>query len=353
MASPRRQTSKQLATYKRKRQFEATPEPSGDGADSAAAGRRFVVHEHHARRLHWDLRLEHDGVLASWAIPNGIPDDPKRNRKAIHVEDHPLDYIDFHGEIPAGNYGAGEVSIWDHGTYVLEKWRRDEVIVVFEGQRLNGRYALFQTGKDEKDWMIHRMDPPVDSTAEEMPGFVAPMLAKLSTMPADESQWAFEVKWDGVRAITHSEPGQLRMLSRNGNDVTATYPELRPLNRALGSHRALLDGEIVAFDGDGKPSFQQLQLRMHLRGESAVRRQAESSPVTYMIFDLLWLDGHSLMELPYTERRARLEVLGLKGNRWQVPEAFVGEGKSLLAATKERGIEGVIGKRLDSRYVTG
>ncbi len=353
MATRRQQTPKQLATYKQKRQFEATPEPSGDDGASAGGGQRFVVHEHHARRLHWDLRLERDGALASWAVPNGIPDDPKRNRKAIHVEDHPLEYIDFHGEIPAGNYGAGEVSIWDQGPYVLEKWRSDEVIVVFEGRRLTGRYALFRAGKDEKDWMIHRMDPPVDATAEEMPDFIAPMLAKLSTLPPDESQWAFEVKWDGVRAITHSEPGRLRLLSRNGNDVTAAYPELRPLNRALGSHRALLDGEIVAFDAAGRPSFQALQPRMHLRSDAAVKRQAGSAPVTYMIFDLLWLDGHSLMELPYTERRSRLAQLGLSAKRWQVPESFVGEGTELLAATRERGIEGVVGKRLGARYVTG
>ena len=353
MPARQRQTPEKLATYKQKREFDATPEPSGDGKAAVADDQRFVVHEHHARRLHWDLRLERDGVLVSWAIPNGIPEDPKHNRKAIHVEDHPLEYIDFHGDIPAGNYGAGEVSIWDHGTYTAEKWRKDEVIVVFHGERLNGRYALFQAGRDAKDWMIHRMDPPVDASAEEMPDFIAPMLAKLSTLPADESQWAFEVKWDGVRAITHSEPGRLRLLSRNDNDVTAAYPELRPLNSALGSYRAILDGEIVAFDQEGKPSFQLLQPRMHLRGEAAVKRQSQSSPVTYMIFDLLWLDGHSLMQLPYTERRARLEGLRLGSERWRVPESFPGQGSSLLAATREQGLEGVIGKRMDSRYVAG
>jgi bifunctional non-homologous end joining protein LigD len=352
MATSERQTKK-LASYNDKRRFDATPEPSGQQAPNASDGRRFVVHEHHARRLHWDLRLERDGVLASWAIPNGIPDDPKKNRKAIHVEDHPLDYIDFHGTIPSGNYGAGEVSIWDHGTYQTEKWRKDEVIIVFAGERLTGRYVLFRAGREERDWMIHRMDPPVDVDAEEMPDNVAPMLAKLSTLPSDESQWAFEVKWDGVRAIAHSEPGRLRLLSRNGNDVTAAYPELRALNRALGSHRAILDGEIVACDSDGKPSFQLLQTRMHLRGESAVRHQAQIAPVTYMLFDLLWLDGHSLMALPYSERRARLEALELDSDRWRVPESFIGNGSALLAATREQGLEGVIGKRLDSRYVPG
>ena len=172
--------SRDLATYRGKRRFADTPEPEG-GTPAASERQRFVVHEHHARRLHWDLRLEHNGALASWAVPNGIPDDPKRNRKAIHVEDHPLEYIDFEGEIPAGNYGAGEVGVWDRGTYDCEKWRPDEVIVVFHGERLQGRYALFRAGRDERDWMIHRMDPPADPDAQPMPDFVPPMLAKLST----------------------------------------------------------------------------------------------------------------------------------------------------------------------------
>ncbi len=352
MTTPSRKPPEELASYRGKRRFEGTPEPSGESS-AEQDGQRFVVHEHHARRLHWDLRLEHDGVLTSWAIPNGIPDDPKKNRKAIHVEDHPLDYIDFHGTIPSGNYGAGEVSIWDHGTYALEKWRRDEVIVVFAGERLRGRYVLFRAGREERDWMIHRMDPRVDAGAEEMPAFITPMLAKLATLPAEESQWTFEVKWDGVRAITHSEPGRLRLLSRNGNDITAAYPELRALNPALGSHRAILDGEIVACDGEGKPSFQLLQTRMHVRGETAVRHHAQSTPVTYMIFDLLWLDGHSLTSLPYAQRRARLEALALKSAHWRIPESFMGQGSALLAATREQGLEGVIGKRLDARYVSG
>ncbi len=354
MATGRAQANDQLAGYRRKRAFGETPEPEGGPSPAIPESRpRFVVHEHHARRLHWDLRLEHDGALASWAVPNGIPDDPRHNRKAIHVEDHPLEYIDFHGEIPAGNYGAGEVSIWDQGTYECEKWREDEVIVVFHGQRLRGRYALFQAGREPRDWMIHRMDPPVDPDAEPMPEFIAPMLARLSKLPADQQRWAFEVKWDGVRALTRAEPGRLHMFSRNGNEITPAYPELRGLGRELGSRTAFLDGEIVALDATGRPSFEALQQRMHLRGEAAVRRLAQSTPVTYMIFDLLWLDGHSLMDLSYSERRARLQTLGLEGERWRVPESFVGEGSALLAATRERGLEGVIGKRLDSRYVSG
>lgn len=343
-----KQTTATLGEYRRKRSFDQTPEPEPDSM--MGVGARFVVHEHHARRLHWDLRLEHGGALVSWAIPNGIPQDPKHNRKAVHVEDHPLSYIDFHGTIPAGNYGAGEVTIWDKGTYECEKWEPGKVVVVFHGEQLQGRYALFRAGAAEKDWMIHRMDAPADPTAQEMPEFIQPMLARLSTLPADESEWAFEVKWDGVRAITHSQPGRIGFISRNGNDVTAAYPELRALNRALGSREAILDGEIVAFDEQGRPSFQALQSRMHVRGQAAVHRLAQITPVTYVLFDLLWLDGHSLVDLPYTERRARLDALELAGEHWRTPEYHRGDGTAFLAASKQQGLEGVVAKRLDSPY---
>jgi bifunctional non-homologous end joining protein LigD len=347
--------SASLGEYERKRRFSQTPEPGGDlaPADAPAGPPRFVIHEHHARRLHWDLRLEHDGALASWAVPNGIPEDPKRNRKAIHVEDHPLEYIDFQGTIPDGNYGAGEISVWDTGTYTQEKWRKDEVILVFHGERLQGRYALFQAGKEDRDWLMHRMDPPADPTAEEMPAFIEPMLASPAQLPADDSGWAFEVKWDGVRAIAHSQPGRVSFLSRNRNEITAAYPELRALNRALGSTEAMLDGEIVAFDESGRPSFQALQPRMHQRGEAAIKRLSQSVPVTYVIYDLLWLGGHSLTSLPYSERRRRLDDLKLEGPHWIISEAHEGQGQALLDATREQGLEGVIGKRLDSRYLPG
>lgn len=352
MSAEQRIGSQGLVEYRRKRRFETTPEPEG-GGDVGSGDARFVVHEHHATRLHWDLRLERGGALASWAVPNGIPQDPKHNRKAIHVEDHPLSYIDFEGTITPGNYGAGKVTVWDRGTYTCEKWETGEIIVIFRGERLRGRYALFHAGRSEKDWMIHRMDPSTDPTAEEIPEFVEPMLARLSALPAEESDWAFEVKWDGVRAIAHYQPGRIRLLSRNGNEVTAAYPELRALGRTLGSHAAILDGEIVAFDDAGRPSFEALQSRMHLRGEAAVRRHAQATPVTYVLFDLLWLDGYSLIDLSYAERRTRLAALKLNGERWFTPEFHVGEGSALLAATREQHLEGVIAKRLDSRYTPG
>ena len=174
-----------LDSYRAKRDFSRTPEP-GPGAPEPGETARFVIQEHHARSLHWDLRLERDGVLASWAVPNGIPDHPKRNRKAIRTEDHPLEYLEFHGEIPKGNYGAGTMTIWDSGTYEPEKFRDREVIATFHGERVQGRYALFHTGPGEKDWMIHRMDPPADSDREPFPERIVPMLARGGALPDDE-----------------------------------------------------------------------------------------------------------------------------------------------------------------------
>ena len=342
--------AQKLREYEKKRDFRKTPEPSG-GAKKKKTGERFVVQEHHARSLHWDLRLERDGVLVSWAVPKGIPTDPKRNNLAVHVEDHPLDYIDFAGKIPEGEYGAGKVKIWDSGTYECEKWRDDEVIVTFHGERLQGKYALFQT--KGKNWMIHRMDPPADPGEDPMPERVTPMMARLSALPRNDRDYAFEVKWDGVRTIAYVEGGRVRLESRTLRDVTPQYPELRRLGRELGSRRAVLDGEVVAFDEQGRPNFQRLQPRMHLSSESAIRRRATEIPVTYMIFDVLWLEGHSKMDLPYTERRALLEELDLNGEHWRTPTYHVGDGKEMLKASDEQGLEGVVAKRLDSRYEPG
>ena len=312
---------------------------------------RFVVQEHHARSLHWDLRLEHDGALASWAVPKGIPPDPRRNNLAVRTEDHPLEYLDFHGEIPAGEYGAGTMKIWDRGTYELHKWRDKEVMVTLHGERVRGRYVLFRT--DGANWMIHRMDPPEDPDREPMPKRIEPMLARIGELPRDDAKWAYEIKWDGVRAVAYADGGRLRLESRNGNDITPRYPELRSLGRALASHEAVLDGEVVAFGADGRPSFQKLQGRMHLTSEHAVRRLSESDPVAYLIFDLLWLDGHSLMALPYTKRRERLLALALHGERWQTPAHHVGDGAAMLEASRAQGLEGIIAKRLDCPYYPG
>jgi bifunctional non-homologous end joining protein LigD len=348
--SPSRDSGDDLHTYRAKRDFTRTPEPAQSRAAAGSPAPRFVIHEHDASRLHWDLRLEHGGVLVSWALPRGVPLEPGVNHIAPHTEDHPLDYLGFAGEIPPGNYGAGTMTVWDSGTYESLKWEPRKVEVALHGERIDGRYALFAIS--DTDWMIHRMDPPADPSAEPMPEQIVPMLSRSSTLPRSDDGWAYEVKWDGVRAIAYSEPGRLRFEGRSLSEITERYPELSRLARALGSHRAVLDGEVVAFDEAGRPSFEALQRRINCSA-AAARRLARSEPVTYVVFDLLWLDGRSLLERPYRERRAALEALALNGERWLTPAPLSGAGPDILAASRASGLEGIVAKRLDGPYRPG
>jgi bifunctional non-homologous end joining protein LigD len=344
--------AKKLAEYEAKRDFKKTPEPGAKVPRKETKAPRFVVQEHHARRLHWDFRLERDGVLVSWAVPKGVPMDPKTNHLAVHVEDHPLDYIDFAGDIPAGNYGAGKVLIWDNGTYETEKWSDREVMVILRGKRVQGRYVLFRTNGE--NWMIHRMDPPQDPERKPMPKRIEPMMAKLVVKPpAPDDAWGFEFKWDGIRAEAYVEGGTVRLVSRSGENVTARYPEVHAMGRALGSKEVILDGEIVALDDKGRPSFEEIQQRMGLTSESEIRRKMKEVPVTYMLFDVMWQDGRSLLNEAYADRRKKLEALKLKGASWQTPPYEKGGGPAMLDASRKAGLEGIMGKKLDSHYEPG
>src|SRR5579872_2620819 len=343
---------RKLAEYKAKRDFKKTPEPGARVARKAAKAPRFVVQEHHARRLHWDFRLERDGVGVSWAVPKGIPPDPKQNHLAVHVEDHPLEYFKFAGEIPKGEYGGGKVMIWDEGTYEPIKWTDREVMIELDGKRLHGRYVLFQTRGN--DWMIHRMDPPQDPERRPMPAKIEPMMAKLgSKVPTPDGDWGFEFKWDGIRALAYVEGGRVRLVSRTGEEITPRYPEIHAMGRAVGSREVVLDGEVVALDDKGRPSFEEIQQRMGLTSETDVRRKMKVVPVTYMIFDLLWQDGHSLMDATYAERRGALARLKLGGASWQTPPWEKGGGPTMKQASEKAGLEGIMAKRLDSRYEPG
>jgi bifunctional non-homologous end joining protein LigD len=228
----------------------------------------------------------------------------------------------------------------------------EKVLIRFEGGRVKGRYALFRAGEDEKDWMIHRIDPPSEER-DPFPESVVPMPAKLAALPASDEGWAAEVKWDGVRAITYCRPGRIELQTRNLNVVTAQYPEVRRLSRQLGARDAVLDGELVAFDQEGRPSFERLQQRIHQTDASVVRRRMKSHPVTYVLFDLLYLDGHDLTSKPYARRRKLLDGLGLESESWQTPGHSVGHAAELLAASAEQGLEGIVLKLLDSRYAPG
>ncbi len=343
-----------LAPYRRKRSAARTPEPVPDeGPLPHGTDDTFVIQEHHARALHWDFRLERGGVLVSWALPKGLPGNPKRNHLAVHTEDHPLEYAGFAGNIPAGEYGGGTVEIWDRGTYECEAWTDDEVKVVLHGRRSEGRFALIHT--DGKNWLIHRMAPTRQDTTrvEKFPTLIRPMLATLGQLPDNDGAYAYETKFDGVRAIAYVHKGSLVVRTRNDANVTAAYPELAGLVDALGTVDAVLDGEIVALDGRGRVSFEALQPRMHLRDQRQIATLAARSPVSYRVFDLLHLDGHATIGLAYTRRRDLLESLELDGAHWQTPPCHRGGGAQALAAAVRGGIEGIVAKRLDSVYTPG
>jgi bifunctional non-homologous end joining protein LigD len=341
-----------LSEYERKRDFGKTAEPAPRRRKRGRKGApRFVVQQHDARRLHWDLRLEHEGVGVSWAVPNGIPRDPSENRKAVHTEDHPLEYMTFEGEIPAGEYGAGTVEIWDSGTYEPEKWRDDEIIFSFEGERLHGRYVLFRAG-GPKDWMIHRMDPP-EGDPDPFPDPLPPMLARPGELPRSTRGWAAELAWGGVRAIARCRPGRLDLHDSDLEDIGARWPEVHRLSRQVGAHDAVLDGELVVFDADGRPDRERLARRDRPGSDSALRRRARENPATYVIFDLLYLDGEDLTEAPYKRRRELLAGLELDGEAWRVPANATAKIKELLAASAGQGVEGLVLKKQSSPYAPG
>ncbi|WP_299951763.1 non-homologous end-joining DNA ligase [uncultured Modestobacter sp.] len=355
-----------LASYRAKRDSTRTVEPVPPAGQPLPAGDddTFVVHEHHTprgrtgERVHWDLRLERGGVLKSWAVPKGPPTEPGVNRLAVPTEDHPLEYAAFSGTIPAGEYGGGVSTIWDAGRYATETWTDDHVTVAFDGQRLSGRFVLFRL--PDGSWALRKLDadPLTDApVADGVPEDLAPMLAAIGELPRDDDlRWGYEFKWDGVRVLAHVRGGRVRLRARSGNDVTATYPELHALPAALAGHDAVLDGEVVALDARGRPDFGLLQGRMHRTGPEVARR-ASAAPVSYLLFDLLALDGESLLGLPYRERRARLDAVAPASDRWVTTPWFPGDapgvGAQVQAASRENGLEGIVVKRLDAPYRPG
>ena len=367
---PRGQRADPLAEYRAKRSPERTAEPVPAPGQPLPRGNddTFVVQEHHTprgtgERVHWDLRLERDGVLKSWAVPKGPPTVPGVKRLAVPTEDHPLEYASFSGTIAAGEYGGGHVSIWDAGTYTTEKWLDDDhITVVFEGTRLTGRYVLFRLA--DRSWNLRKLDSASPEPARPAPparvplDVPLPMLATPGILPPTEEDgaWGYEFKWDGVRAVASVQGGVLALSSRKGTDITVRYPEVARLPEVLVGHEAVLDGEIVAMDDAGRPDFGALQNRMHRTGPE-VPAMAAADPVTFLVFDLLSWDGQSLLSRPYAERRERLDGLGLAGHRWVTTPWFRGTGDGVgagvQAASLENGLEGVVAKRLAGPYRPG
>jgi bifunctional non-homologous end joining protein LigD len=328
-----------LSEYRRKRDPRKTTEPFGSkkrGEDPI-----FVVQRHDARRLHYDFRLERNGALASWAVPKGVPLEPGARALAVHVEDHPLEYASFHGEIPQGQYGAGTVEIWDEGTYeLLEEKRNGQLTFELHGSRLHGRFTLVPAHLDgkEENWLLIKGHD--DGEEETVQGTYRPMLASLHTGVPHGEGWTFEVKFDGYRAVAYIRAGECRLVSRNDNDLTGRFPEIaKALVKAVKSPNAVVDGEVCRVDRSGRTSFSELQ--------------QGTGPLVYYAFDLLELDGEPFVELPLHERKERLRKLldgRVKGVAFS--ESF-DDGDALFRVADERHFEGVIAKRLDSTYKVG
>jgi len=392
--------SRKLEEYKRKRQFDRTPEPSG-AESSVKTENTFVVQKHAARRLHYDFRLAIQGTLKSWAVPKGPSLNPMDKRLAVQTEDHPLDYAEFEGNIPEGSYGAGTVMVWDRGTFQVEgtvdaanQLERGEIKFALNGEKLRGSFVIVRLKNSEKgnEWlMIKHKDAAVDphwnidehdgsvltgrilreisaqappkrgpsvlypaelpgARTSAMPTRLGPMLATLSERPFSDPHWLFEIKWDGVRALAFIEDGELKLRARSGRDITSQYPDLAALPNAFGGTQAVLDGEIVVLDGRGRSDFGMLQERMHVRHPG--QKLLSGFPVVYFVFDLLYCDGYDLRAAPLLERKQLLRRLLHSSERIRYSDHQVEKGKELFELAKQNDLEGIIAKRLDSRYVS-
>jgi bifunctional non-homologous end joining protein LigD len=326
--------------YERKRRRGATPEPFAKGKRGKAP--IFVVQRHDARRLHYDFRLERGGALASWAVPKGVPLEPGTQNLAVHVEDHPLSYASFEGEIPAGNYGAGTVEIWDSGTYELvEEKPNGGLTVHLHGRRLEGLWTLVpaKLSGDEKNWLLVKKKEAAPAGERRR---YAPMLATLADDVPDGEGWLFEVKWDGFRAIATMRGGEVDLRSRNDKSFVDRFPTVvRALERALRTPDCVLDGEVVAVGADGRATF------------SAMQQGSEGTTYLYVAFDVLEVEGTPLVDLPLSARRDRLaEILDARQRGVQLSESF-DDGRALYAAAQAQRFEGIMAKRVDSRYEPG
>ena len=386
-----------LESYRKKRDPDRTPEPFG--APVPAPGQRFVVQEHWARNLHFDLRLEMEGVLKSWAVPKGPSVRVEEKRLAVHVEDHPIEYANFEGVIPAGNYGAGSVIVWDRGAYgsfkaepIGEQYARGKLELELHGHKLGGRWTLVRMSKSEKDWLLLKKDDAAATDVEaherwprsvicgltvqemrDVAGWLAGvharieelkaphgdlrasqvkhMLATLETRPFSRAGWVFEIKYDGVRVIAEKRGETVRMLGRSGEDITARYPEIAAGVAALKMESAVLDGEIVAHDDWGRPSFARLQKRMLLNRPRDIALMMTRVPVRAVFFDCLALEGHDLRGLPLVARKELLARVLPPAGIVQASDHVEEQGAAFFEAASEMGLEGIIGKRAASPYV--
>lgn len=392
-----------LEEYARKRTFERTPEP-GPQAPAPGSGRLFCVQRHHARRLHYDLRIEIEGTLKSWAVPQGPSLDPADKRLAVMVEDHPLEYATFEGNIPKGNYGAGSMMLWDYGWWepfpgksVDEMLAKGDFKFILHGEKLKGEFVLAHMksaeGKgndwllikkkdaearaawniDEYEWSVktgrtqeeiaHELPPrreaaltsnpeqaPEGAVAAAMPASIGPMLATLTEEPPSGPGWLYEIKWDGVRAMVFLENAQVRICGRKGNSIAKQYPELSGITSQVRAESAILDGEIAAVDANGRPSFERIQPRIMASDAGAIAQLSRTRPVVFFAFDLLYWNGYDLRSVNLAARRSLLERITSSGTVLRLSEAFHADPRELLQVVRSQGLEGIVAKRETSRY---
>src|SRR3954451_14005207 len=408
-----------LEHYRRKRDFAKTPEPAGATTPPTGTG-RFVVQRHRATRLHYDFRLEIDGVLVSWAVPKGPTLDPSVRRMAVHVEDHPIEYFDFEGVIPAKQYGAGDVIVWDWGTWEPEAETPDpgkaiadgELKFVLDGEKLRGRFTIVRTSRrpgsapatafedDSEQWLLIKKrdadavagwdaeDHPRsvktgrtndevkenrdaiwisehpaataeidlgDAVSGPMPDRIEPMAATLAGKAFSDPDWLYEIKWDGYRVEAVVRDGKVKLWTRNLKDAETYFPGLLTPPSWIDAREAIVDGEVVALDDEGRPDFSLLQERISERrtGSAAARQGAAGGPLVYQVFDLLHHDGRSLLKVPLEDRKRLLRSVLRETSRVRFAAHVVGDGEAFMEAARARGLEGIVAKLRRSRYEPG
>ncbi len=338
-------TPEQLESYSNKRSFDKTTEPPP--AEGAGGGSAFVVHRHHASRLHYDLRLELNGVLKSWAVPKGLPPRPGIKRLAVSVEDHPLEYVNFEGAIPKGEYGGGMMWKFAQGRYQISKQKKDGFYFRLQSRELNAEYRIHNT--KENQWLLERVDPP---QVDWLRATIDPMLAKAATKPPASTDYQYEVKWDGIRAIISLDEGEVRIHGRKGLDLTRQFPELRLADQAFRATSGVFDGEIVCLDEQGKPDFATVIHRMQQTADGAIDRARARHPAVCYLFDCLYLDGRPIMNEMLVRRREWLADAIRTSPAYRLSET-VEDGAAFFGAVKELGLEGIMAKQRSSTYQPG
>lgn len=345
--NPKHKTPEQLEKYSKKRDFEKTPEPGGMIGDGK--GNNFVIHRHHASRLHYDLRLEKDGVLKSWAVPKGLPPAPGIKRLAVQTEDHPMEYLEFEGTIPKGQYGGGDMWVYASGKYEITKDKKDGFYFRLHSPAISGEFRMYMINNSKKEYLMERVgNPQVDWLHSN----IEPMLATPKEKVPDSDKYVYEVKWDGIRVMVTLDEGKVTLRTRNNNDITAQFPELTNGEKSFRGTSGLFDGEIVCLDGEGKPVFKEVIHRMQRRSEGDIERNMKKYPAYCYLFDVLYLDGRAVVNEPMLRRRDWLADAVKKDSSYRVSEV-IEDGVALFEAAGQLGLEGIMAKERDGKYYPG